>query len=137
MTIQQIRQELNSISSAEWFDFIEKHREDGRAGVQNLVKQCQGWIKKEEEESIEVQQHIDEIQPLSKRLFLKNIPSSIGKKELENIVSNQKGFIEVRYINIRGQAVAFIEFETIQQAQDVFNSSLFDSLPIDISFAND
>lgn len=55
MTIQEIRQELNGLSSNEWPLFIEKHSEDGRAGVQNLIKQCRSWIAKEEEEAIRLE----------------------------------------------------------------------------------
>ena len=55
MTIQEIRQELNGLSSNEWPLFIEKHSEDGRAGVQNLIKQCKSWIAKEAEEAIRLE----------------------------------------------------------------------------------
>ena len=51
MTIQEIRQELNGLNSNEWPLFIEKHAADERAGVQKLIAQCQGWMKKEEEEA--------------------------------------------------------------------------------------
>ena len=55
MTIQEIRQELNGLSSNEWPLFIEKHAEDGRTGVQNLIKQCKSWITKAEEEAIRLE----------------------------------------------------------------------------------
>lgn len=55
MTIQEIRIELNSISSQEWPAFIAKHQNDERSGVQKLIKQCQSWIKKEEEEELRLE----------------------------------------------------------------------------------
>ena len=139
--IFEMKSEDEEKENIELFDksYLEKRidlSENNENSSNNKIKYNQNEENSEKENEI-TNEIKEQPKQLSKRLFLKNIPSSIGKKELEDIVSHENGFIEVRYINIKGQAVAFIEFETIQQAEYVYNSSLFDSIPLDISFAID
>ncbi|EKE40055.1 hypothetical protein ENUP19_0180G0031 [Entamoeba nuttalli] len=70
------------------------------------------------------------------RLFIKSVPQSVSKQRLEELFKQQEGFVEVRYIVIKGNAVAFIEFKDETSSEKAMQKGIGQSEGIILQFAN-
>ncbi|BFU22500.1 U1snRNP-specific protein, putative [Entamoeba histolytica HM-1:IMSS-B] len=70
------------------------------------------------------------------RLFIKSVPQNVSKQRLEELFKQQEGFVEVRYIVIKGNAVAFIEFKDEISSEKAMQKGIGQSEGIILQFAN-
>ncbi|EMD49000.1 U1snRNP-specific protein [Entamoeba histolytica HM-3:IMSS] len=70
------------------------------------------------------------------RLFIKSVPQNVSKQRLEELFKQQEGFVEVRYIVIKGNAVAFIEFKDEISSEKAIQKGIGQSEGIILQFAN-
>ncbi|EDR28371.1 U1 small nuclear ribonucleoprotein A, putative [Entamoeba dispar SAW760] len=114
-------------------------------------KQIKVQIEKtlEHKEEVPIKQDIEKKEPneiklppnsptrhTSNRLFIKSVPQNVSKQRLEELFKQQEGFVEVRYIVIKGNAVAFIEFKDETSSEHAIQKGIGQSEGIVLQFAN-